>query len=228
MRRSSRGWPGPEVRPDQRSDDCGDRARSRRTSSPRRRVASSTAYEIRKWRVAAAEDVAGDDQQVAADRLGDELGRGAPGGPGEGVEGAFGRGELEVVGQGLDDHVALAAVGVDLGREVLVERDDPGVLDDARGADEAELLELGHLLDQPARAVGEAEPPAGHAVGLAEAVDDQHLVVPGGGGGERVVVAEGAIDLVADQQDAPLAAELGQAPASRRPRRRRRSGWPAS
>ena len=33
--------------------------------------------------IAAAEDVAGDDQEVAADRLGDELGGGAPGGAGK-------------------------------------------------------------------------------------------------------------------------------------------------
>ena len=50
---------------------------------------------MRKWRVAAAEDVAGDDQEVAADRLGDELGGRAPGGAGKGVEGAFGDGQLE-------------------------------------------------------------------------------------------------------------------------------------
>ena len=60
-----------------------------------------------------------------------------------------------------------------------VEGRDAGVLDDARGADEAELLELGHLLDEPRRPVGEAQPPAGHAVGLAEAVDHQHVLVPG-------------------------------------------------
>ena len=48
--------------------------------------------------VAAAEDVAGDDQQVVADGLGDELGGRAPGGAREGVEGALGEGQLEVVG----------------------------------------------------------------------------------------------------------------------------------
>ena len=178
--------------------------------------------------VAAAEDVAGDDQEVAPDRLGDELGGRPPGGAGEGVEGPFGAGQVEEAGEGGDDGVALAAVGVGLRGEVLVEGDDAGVLDHARGADEAELLELGHLLDQPGRAVGEAEPPAGHPVRLAEAVDDQDVLVPGRRGGERAVVAEGAIDLVADQQDAPLLAELGQAPSSRRPRRRRRSGCRAS
>ena len=66
--------------------------------------------------VAAAEDVAGDDQQVAADRLGDELGGGAPGGAGEGVEGPLGKGEVEALGERGDDRVALAAVGVDLRR----------------------------------------------------------------------------------------------------------------
>lgn len=41
--------------------------------------------------VAAAEDVAGDDQKVAADGLGDEVGGRAPWSAGEGVEGAFGK-----------------------------------------------------------------------------------------------------------------------------------------
>ena len=72
----------------------------------------------------------------------------------------------------------------------------------------------------------EAEPPAGHAVGLAEAVEDQHVLVELGGAGERLVVAEAAIDLVAEQQDAAFAGQLGQRPAASRGNARRRSGWP--
>ena len=47
-------------------------------------------------------------------------------------------------------------------------------------------------------------------VRLAEPVDDEDVLVPLGGRGERAVVAEGPVDLVADQQDAALAAELRQ------------------
>ena len=54
--------------------------------------------------------------RLLLDRLGDELGARAPGSAGEGVEGPFGEGELEVLAQRLDDHVALAAVGLDLRR----------------------------------------------------------------------------------------------------------------
>ena len=57
--------------------------------------------------------------------------------------------ELVAIGQGLDDAVALAAVGGDLVGEVDVEGGDAGLLERGWGADEAELLELGHLLDQP-------------------------------------------------------------------------------
>ena len=67
--------------------------------------------------VAAAEDVAGDDEQVVADRLGDELGAGAP-------RGASGRGRTPRPAsasskrslQARDDAVALAAVVGDDGR----------------------------------------------------------------------------------------------------------------
>ena len=55
--------------------------------------------------VSARKDVAGDDEQVVRDRLGDERGRGAPGGAREGVEGAFGPGEVVKPFQGGDDGV---------------------------------------------------------------------------------------------------------------------------
>ncbi len=83
-------------------------------------------------RIAARKDVARDDEQIPLDRLGDEFAGGAPRGAGEGVEGALGIGKVEVILQGVDNHVALAAVGVDLGGQVLVEGDDPAVLRHAR------------------------------------------------------------------------------------------------
>ena len=119
-------------------------------------------------------------------------------------------GKFKVVAQGRDDHVALAAIGLDLSGQVLVEGDDAGVLGHARGTDKAELLELGHLLNQRRRTVGVAQSPAGHAVGLAEAVDHQDIVVPGRRRGERLIVAERPVNLVADQEHVPLLAELGQ------------------
>ena len=77
-----------------------------------------------------------------------------------------------------------------------------------------------------ARAVGEAEPPAGHAVRLAEAVDDQHVLVELRRAGERLVVAERAVDLVADQQHVALAGQLGQVAQRLAAVDARRSGWP--
>src|SRR5271155_5494055 len=63
--------------------------------------------------VAAAEYVAGDDQKVTAEGLGDEVGGRAPGSAGKGVEGAFGEGELITIAERGGNHVALAAVGLD-------------------------------------------------------------------------------------------------------------------
>ena len=56
--------------------------------------------------------------------------------------------------------------------------------------------------------MGVTEAPAGHAVGLAEAIDHKHIVVPARRRGERTIVAEGAVDLVTDQYDVAAAAEL--------------------
>ena len=61
--------------------------------------------------VASAEDVAGDDQEIAPDGRGDEFGRGPPRGAREGVEGAFRMGELEGPGEGGRDRIALALAG---------------------------------------------------------------------------------------------------------------------
>ena len=66
--------------------------------------------------------------------------------------------------QSIDDHVTLAAIGLDLGSQVHVNGLDAAVLRHRRRTDEAELLKLGHLLDQTARAMGKTQPPAGHAV----------------------------------------------------------------
>src|SRR5208282_6278122 len=162
--------------------------------------------------VATAENVAGDDQKVAADSLGDEVGGRAPGSAGEGVEGAFGEWKLITIAERGDNHVALAAVGLDVRGQVFVKRRPAGVLRDAGRADEAELLKLGHLLDDPRGAVGEPQTPAGHAVGLAEAIDHQDVLVPGRRRRERSVVTEGPVNLVADQEDVALLAKLGERP----------------
>ncbi len=56
-----------------------------------------------------------------------------------------------------------------------------------------------------------AQPPAGDRVGLAEAVHDERLRIVLGGRDERRVVAEMAIDFVAQQNDVPPGGQLGDA-----------------
>ena len=64
-----------------------------------------------EMRVAFAEDVAGDDQHIVLDRLGDELAGGcAGGGLGEDVERAFGLDDFELSAQPLEHQIALAAI----------------------------------------------------------------------------------------------------------------------
>src|SRR5262249_61587524 len=91
-----------------------------------------------EMRVAATENAAGDDQYVALDRLGDELEAGTPRRAGEGVERPFRPRQVVEALQRRNNGIALAVIGVDVASHALVGSDDPGVLHDARGADEAE------------------------------------------------------------------------------------------
>ncbi len=99
---------------------------------------------------------------------------------------------------------------------------DAGDLHHRGGADEGVLLELGHLLDDGARADDVAHAPAGHAVGLAEAAHQEQVAAERGRAGavERVVaaapgglgVAELVVDLVAQQQQVAALGQLGELP----------------
>ena len=89
-------------------------------------------------------------------------------------------------------------VGDDAGN-ILVPGNDARVLHHAWGADEAELLKFDHLVDQPPGPVAKSEPPTGHAVGLAETVKDDYFLVELGRAAKRLIVAEDAVDLVAEQ-----------------------------
>src|SRR5262245_44657074 len=128
--------------------------------------------------VAPAEDVAWDNEQVVADSLCYELRCGPPRGSRKRVEGTLRAGELELVAKGVYNQLPLAAVCLDLLSQVLSPRDSPRMLNDARGTHETELLEFRHFLDEHRRPVCETEPPACHAMGLAETVDDEGIGIP--------------------------------------------------
>src|SRR5262249_4757367 len=154
----------------------------------------------------------GYDEQVVADGLGDEFIAGAPRSFRINIKGPARHNKLVTILEPGDHAIALALVILDDGRDIVVPGRHARVLHDARGADISELLKLDHLSDEAAGAVTEAEAPAGHAVGLAEAVENQRVLVPRGRTGERRIVAEGPIDLVAHEQNAVFTSQEGQLP----------------
>src|SRR5947209_17666648 len=155
-------------------------------------------------RVARAERAAGDDEQVVADRLADELGAAAPGRLREEIKRAARPRQFVAAGERRHHAVALALVVGDDRADIVIQRDRAGDLHHTWSTHVGELLQLGHLVDEAARAVAEAEPPAGHAVRLAEAVEDDRILVVLGWAAEGAVVAKGAVDLVAQEQDVAL------------------------
>jgi len=147
-------------------------------------------------------------EHVVCDRQVDELVAGQPiGRLGPQVECAIGWRQLESGREDAHHEVALAAVGGDVLGAVDARAGERSVLNDRWRADEAVLLHLGHRLDDLGRAAGVAQVPAGHAEGLG--VPDQHhgVGVDLGHRGHRLI-AEGAVDLVADHGDAMLGADL--------------------
>ena len=105
-------------------------------------------------------------------------------------------------------------------RFALFERGDPGALHDGRRAGIGAFRIGGHLLAVAGGHHHPAEPPAGHCKRLGEAVEDDQRVVGSRNleeGGRRVAVEYVAvIDLVREDDDAALAAEVEQPPLFRR------------
>src|SRR5205814_805074 len=152
----------------------------------------------------------GNDQQLVVDRFGDEFAARARGRVWEHVEGAARLGDFVARFQRFVKAIAFAAVIGDMGRKIIVPGDQAGVLHYAGGANVGELLKLGHFFNNGSRTVGVGEPPAGHAVGLAEAVEDQDIVIELGGAAKTTVIAVGAVNLVAQEQDAALLGQKSQ------------------
>ncbi len=76
-------------------------------------------------------------------------------------------------------------------------------------------LDLGHAVDDLGRPGGEADPPAGHRVGLGHPVDDDGLLLDvlaerGEAGELEAVVDEAGVDLVGDDVDVLALDHLGQ------------------
>src|SRR6266851_4457660 len=154
--------------------------------------------------IAITEGFAGNNQQIIADRFGNELTGGSPRGFGKHVEGPARLGQLVTRFEGLVKPIALAMIVGDVRGIVEVQGGDTGVLNHARSADEGELLQLSHFFNDRAGSVSVAEPPTGHAVRLAEAVKDEHVVVELGGAAKSAVVTISTVNLVTQEQDAAL------------------------
>ena len=99
---------------------------------------------------------------------------------------------------------------------VAVQRLDRRGLGDRRGVGRALRLDLRHAADQRLRAAGEADAPAGHRVGLGDAVHRQRALVQrrldlGHGGERETVVDDLLVDVVGHRPDVRVAEEdLGE------------------
>src|SRR4051812_43533161 len=98
-----------------------------------------------KVRVRLAEDIARNDEELIADRLGHELGGGAPRRFREHVKRTARLLQFETVLEALIKPVALAVIIRDDAGHVVIPGRDTSVLHNARRADKAELLQLDHL-----------------------------------------------------------------------------------
>src|SRR2546427_10045927 len=106
-----------------------------------------------KMPVLIAEDVAGDNQQIVADGFGDKLACGTPRGFGEYVESAAGIRYLKSVLEAGIHKIALPTIGVGELGSVAIQGSDACILNNARSANERELLEFDHLFDYAFRPV---------------------------------------------------------------------------
>src|SRR5437870_3362607 len=161
-------------------------------------------------RVLIAEDVAGDNQQIVADGFGDKLACRTPRRFGEYVESAAGTHDLKSVLEAGIHKIALPTVGGGELRSVAIQGSNACILNNARGADERELLELDHLFDNALRPVDIAQSPARHAIRLAEAVEDNDLLIELRGTVVGGVITESAVDLVAEQKDVAFARQQSE------------------
>ena len=111
--------------------------------------------------------------------------------------------------QHVDHHVApLPEDPAALGHEVLrpLERRDRCRLADRAGVGRALRLDLGHRADQLGRAAGIADPPAGHGIGLGDAVHGEAAIAQprlerGGRDELHAVVEEVLVDVVGQHPD---------------------------
>ena len=139
------------------------------------------------------------------------------------------RDDARNAGQRVDDEARATLVrGADRRRDVRVgERDDAGVLDERRAAEEHALEKLLERLHELDRADGPAVPEAGHRVRLRQAGEHGDAVVDAlerEHAGELDAVGERRVDLVADEPEVVRAAELRDAPPARRASARLPSG----
>ena len=108
----------------------------------------------------------------------------------------------------LGDHLRDVVLGAVVGLEA-------GLLGDGAGVRGRVALDLGHAVDDVGRSGGEADPPAGHGVGLRHAVDDDRLLLDilaerGEARELEAVEDEAGVDLVGDDVDVLALHDLGQ------------------
>src|SRR5262249_1682679 len=116
------------------------------------------------------EDITRDQKEIPLNRLCDKFCAAPPWCLRKHVKRALRPGQLEPVLYSAIKAVPLLAVPSDIARHVLVQSPNADMLYHTRRANETELLQLDHLLDEKAGAVCKTEPPPCHAVRFAESV----------------------------------------------------------
>lgn len=114
--------------------------------------------------IVGTEHGAGDDEEIIADGFGNEFSACAPGSFEEEVEGSFAAGDCVAVFEKADEEVAFAAIVPAVVLEIEFPCSDTGPLHGVWRANEGELLEFQHLLNEAGGAVHEPKPQSGHGM----------------------------------------------------------------
>ncbi len=126
-----------------------------------------------EMRVVPAERITGDDEEIIADGFRDKLRSRSPWSFRKHVEGTARPGHFVSTFQAIHQAITFSLIVRDNAGHVIVPRDGAGILDHARRTHVTVVLEFEHLLNDAAWPVCKTQAPTGHAIGFAEAVEDE-------------------------------------------------------
>src|SRR5262249_23136122 len=147
-----------------------------------------------KMDVAAAKDSARNYQQFIPNAFGHEVTASSPRHARKHVERAARFHQVIPILEPLVHTITFSAILIHIFGNIAIPGGNARMLDHTWSAYKAELLELGHFLDDTMRAVCISQAPAGHAVGLAESIENQDLFIELRRAVKRLVITKDAVD----------------------------------